>query len=185
MGKKYYKTEIDRKKPCVNVFVNDFVNDSSFIGTVRGIIQILDYIKDIKESYSKADQTTKIIEVSPKSGISIEDLETTIQSRLDEVGDEVLEMRKKLFKMKLTYDDIIIYDKVILRMMNNKYNSELINDMHKILGILIRKLIGINIVSLVKQNEKSLVGEDNQGIDNLTQAVQLFCVMNLLISKID
>lgn len=180
MGK-YYRTEIDSDKQCVYIFVNDI----TFINTVKGIIQILDYIKDIKDSYSKVDRTTKIIEVSPKQGISIDFFELTIKSRLDEISDEVFEMRKKLSNLGLPCDEIKIYDRVILRMMNNKYESELIEDMHLILGALICKLTGINIVSLIKQYEKTLVEKDKQKNDFLTQAVQLFLVFNALIARID
>ena len=178
---KYYGTEIDSEKQCVYVFVNDL----TFINTVRGIIQIMDCIKDIKDSYSKVDRTTKIIEVSPKQGISIDFFELTIHSRLDEISDEVFEVRKKLSNMGLNSDDIKIFDRVILRMMNNKYECELIEDMHIILGELIRKLTGINIVSLIKQYEKTLVEKDKHKIDFLTQAVQLFRIFNTLIARID
>lgn len=179
MGKKYYKTEIDREKQCINVFVND----PSFMKVVKGIVLNLFYA-NVKDSYSRVDQSTKIIEVSSKEKINIQDFEEAVQSRLDEVDDEIFIMREKLLNMKL-YDAQEMYDNVVLKMMNGEYDSELFDDMYMIMGILIGKLTNINIISLIKQNERTIVREDKPKTDFSTQAKPLFCATNALIVRVN
>ncbi len=179
MCNKYYKTGIDREKQCINVFVND----PSFMNVTKGILLNL-YYANVKDSYSRVDQSTKIIEVSSKEKINLQDFEKAVQSRLDEVDDEIFIMREKLLNMKL-YDAQNKYDEVILKMMNGEYDSELFNDMYMIMGILIGELTNINIISLIKQNERAIVREDKSEADFHTQTQPLFCATNALIERVN
>lgn len=136
------------------------LDDQTHIGMVAPLIQTLDCVKTaiIKECVCESTGLiTKFIEVCPDTGVlpcveeNFDVAIRRIQYLLDEIDDEVFEMRGIFLNHLLKPLDI--YDKIIRKMMIGEYDKMLIDDMCNLLGILSDDFTNVKVVSSIKQIE--------------------------------
>ncbi|MBR5167355.1 MAG: hypothetical protein IKW86_04710 [Salinivirgaceae bacterium] len=149
----YYQTTIEKK------YVKVTVNIPLFIDTVKALIQ--DSLKKVRiedeNAFNSTDHISKNIYVYPDTDFRMcqdEDLQTlerSIQGVLNEINDEVLEMRELLITHRLK--SLKVYDRIILKMVVGKHNQSLVNDMCNLLKILSDNFTNTQIISSIKQVE--------------------------------
>ena len=150
----YYQTTIEKK------YVKVTVNSPLFIDTVKALIQ--DSLKKVRiedeNAFNSTDHISKNIYVYPDTDFRVcqdEDLQTlerSIQGFLNEINDEVLEMRELLINHRLK--SLKVYDRVISKMVIGEYNQSLVNDMCNLLKILSKNFTNTPVNSSITQFEK-------------------------------
>lgn len=159
MEKNFYQTKIEES--FGNLYVKVSVDDSTFIGAVKSVIQSLRCIKqvDIKDCVDTKGVIYQTIYVFPDTGIfpctveRLQNFEKRIHCALDEFNlsnGEIFKMRERISK---STNALKVYDKVIVKMVIGEYDQILIDDMCNLLGILSDDFTNVQVVSSIRQIE--------------------------------
>ena len=184
MGKRYHTTI---KKNCVKVSVYAPLSTD----TVKILIQAS--LKNVRieddRVFDSSDHISQNINVYPDTGFRVcqdEDLQTlerSIQGALNEITDEVLEMREIL--MNHLPKSLKIYDNVIQKMAIGEYKQNLIDDMINLVGLLTEDFANDKVISSIKQIEiadKNVILHNEDIHENV---IKLFNAIRTAIMVID
>lgn len=96
---------------------------------------------------------------------------------------EISEMREKLSKRP---DILKEYDNVIRKIVNNEFGEKLINEMHRLLGLIIGDISATHAVSYINNTENFTLESDSKIFAQHKMVMTLFCYINLcIVAKID
>lgn len=190
MKEQFY--QIKTEESFGNHYLKVFVDDSTFIDTVAALIQTLDCVKTVKIKEYVCESTeanSEAIEVCPDTGIRpcVEEnfgmAISRIKNILEEIDDEVLEMRNMLSDHT---DALKAYDRVIFKMVIGEYNNSLIKDMFMVMALVICDLTGISIDSSIELiNNLPVIQKGNGKTDIRATAKPLYCATNTFIVRIN